>query len=178
MNRYTKLCCAARVCTTCGCDPEAIYFVHWAMQLMLCPSGSSDKWTNQTSDQRSHIQVPWLCMEIRPSPCLCIDESTSVSSPTSAWDFPQVAWHFIGKYFHLQHIIYCSLSLARSLRLLHTGSGSGRFKLPSWVNSEHTLAQKMDSHYAKNANQITSILSPVSLRLPPALKRKDRNPGL
>lgn len=89
----------------------------WATQLMLCPSGSSDKWTNQTLDQRSHIQVPWLCMEIRPSPCLCIDESTSASSPTSAWDFPQVAWHFIGKYFHLQHIIYCSLSpsLTRSL---------------------------------------------------------------
>lgn len=107
---YTKLYCAALVCATCGRDPEAICYIHWGTQLTLCPSGSSDKWTNQTSDQRSHIQVPMLCMEIRPSPCLCIDESTSVSSPTSAWDFPQVAWHFIGKYFHLQHIIYCSLS--------------------------------------------------------------------
>lgn len=70
------------------------------------------------------------------------------------------------------HYLLLSLSLARSVRLLHTGSGSGRSKLLSWVNSEHTLAQKMDSHYAKNANQITSILSPVSPRLPRLWKEK------
>lgn len=73
------------------------------------------------------------------------------------------------------HYLLLSLSLARSLRLLHTGSGSGRFKLPSWVNSEHTLAQKMDSHYAKNANQITSILSPVSPRLPGSEKKRQKS---
>ncbi len=125
--------------------------------------------TNQGSDQKEQCVNVMEHYVNAASPCLNIDKSAQRSEAARAHTSIHMGsplqspdWHFIG-----MSSIYNPLLLLSSPWLLHTGPGSSCPKLPSWVDSEHTLAQKMDSRHAKNANQITSVVtdSPIAVSI-------------
>lgn len=77
---------------------------------------------------------------------------------------PPVAWLTL----HRKCLPFTTHYLLLSPWLLHTGPGSSCPKLPSRVDSEHTLAQKMDTCDAKETNWITSVVSvfPIAASIP------------
>lgn len=103
------------------------------------------------------------------SPCLNIDKSAQREEAERAQQHPHgisppVAWLTL----HRKCLPFTTHYLLLSPWLLHTGPGSSCPKLPSWVDPEHTLAQKMDSRHAKETNWITSVVSvsPIAASIP------------
>lgn len=131
--------------------------------------------TNQGSNQKEQCVSVMEHYVNAASPCLNIDKSARRSEAARAQQHPHgisppVAWLTL----HRKCLPFTTHYLLLSPWLLHTGPGSSFPKLPSWVDSEHTLAQKMDSRHAKNANQITSVVtdSPIAGSI---LKKKKKN---
>ncbi len=128
-------------------------------------AGSVNYDTNQGSDQKEQCVNVMEHYVNAASPCLNIDKSAQRSEAARAHQHPHgisppVAWLTL----HRKCLPFTTHYLLLSPWLLHTGPGSRCPKLPSWADSEHTLAQKMDSRHAKNANQITSVVtdSPIA----------------
>lgn len=106
--------------------------------------------TNQGWDQTEQCVRVMEHYVNAASPCLNIDKSALRSEAARAHQHPHgisppVAWLTL----HRKCLPFTTHYLLLSPWLLHTGPGSSCPKLPSWVDAEHTLAQKMDSRHAK-----------------------------